>query len=104
MTALRWEVVVGKEMGEEGSGEEVGGGGALAFSSGIFLSVVLSFLFLPPALSLHGWRHGYQGSPGTDNMAQTMAPSPRRGGGVGGWGGQKGGRQGHRGRGGRTAH
>lgn len=27
LTALRWEVVVGKEMGEEGAGEEVGGGG-----------------------------------------------------------------------------
>lgn len=52
MTTLRWEVVVGKEMGEEGGGEEVRGGGSsigggFAFSSGIFLSVVLSFLFSP---------------------------------------------------------
>ena len=73
-------------MGESCRGWECGGRGeevgtrrwALAFSSGIFLSVVLSFLFfLFAPLSLRGWRHGYQGSLGTDNMAQTMASSPR---------------------------
>lgn len=42
-----------------------------------YFSVVLSFLsFLFSLLSLRGWRHGYQGSLGTDNMAQTMASSP----------------------------
>lgn len=77
-------------MGEKRRGGS--GGGALAFSSGIFLSVDLSFSFLsastPPHFSLRGWRHGYQDSLGTDNMAQTMASSPRwwqgrGGGGVG---------------------
>lgn len=87
-----WEVAVGERVGgvkgwvgvcwERGGSGEEGWGEALAFSSGIFLSVVLSFpffllLFFNPPFSFHGWRHGYQASLGTDNMVQTMASSPR---------------------------
>lgn len=87
-----WEVAVGERVGgvkgwvgvcwERGGSGEEGWGEALAFSSGIFLSVVLSFpffllLFFNPPFSFHGWRHGYQASLGTDNMVQTMVSSPR---------------------------
>lgn len=63
----------------KGSGkEEVGEGFSILlwyFSVCRFFLSFLFFLFAP--LSLRGWRHGYQGSLGTDNMAQTMASSPR---------------------------
>jgi len=52
---------------------------SLPLSLSLSLSLSL-FLFCPP-LSLRGWRHGYQDSLGTDNMAQTMASSPPRTGG-----------------------
>lgn len=66
--------------GHRGFGREkkklgaLGGRGVLEHSPLVFFfSPSLCRSFTPPLLG--GWRHGYQGSPGTDNMAQTMAPS-----------------------------
>lgn len=100
MTALKWEVVVGKEMGEEGAGEEVCvcGGGGLAFFSGIFLSVFLSFFSFSPLRS-----HSMDGDTVIKALqGQTIWPRQWPPVQEGGWG--WGGGQGHRGRGGRTAH
>lgn len=54
MSSLRWEVVVGKEMGEEGAEEEVGGWGGFSILLWYF-SLCRSFFSFSPPCSLAPW-------------------------------------------------